>query len=273
MVDQFTGGAWIENELVTWGNKLRLGNRVLSDIGATSGCPFSGGIALQSGSDLFWWKAGNLERIDSGAAVIDMREMELFGRRGLMVIHRGMQLRFYERPAKPATRWPYSEIYSFYTASEQGGLLIHDVDNDSHPDIICGNYWVQSPRQFDLPWRLYAINLFHEHPLAASARLTWMNGKLLWLESKRPKARVVWFTPPPDPRELWSAEPLGIDLNYPRAVLAHKDKVWIGENNGSNSRLIEWPSLKILRTGTPLHTVLETPDGIVGIGPNEVVRL
>lgn len=272
LMDTFAGGAFVNGQLVTWGSELRAGSSLLAKIPATAGCSLFGGFVLQSGNDLLWWHDGRTELIDTHAAVVDMAEMTLLGRRGLLVIHRGMQLRFYERPVE-ADRWPYSEIYSFYTASEQGGLLQRDVDGNGTPDLICGNYWVKSPREFELPWQLFAINLFHKHPLAASARLAWLNGRLLWLESKRPQARAVWFTPPANPREQWVGEPLGIDLNFPRAVLVRGDTVWIGENNGADSRLIEWPSGKTIRRGTPLHTLIATPEGIAGIGPSGVIRL
>ena len=45
---------------------------------------------------------------------------------GVLVVHRGMQLRFYEYPVDLT----YKEIYSFYSRSRQGGLLIADVDGD-----------------------------------------------------------------------------------------------------------------------------------------------
>ncbi len=268
----------IQGELITWGESLEREGKTIARIPATVGCPLMGGIALQSGTDLIWWKTGKVSRIDTSAAVVDMAEMEIFGRRGLMVIHRGMQLRFYQPPEENQDRWPYSEIYSFYTASEQGGLIQHDVDGDGRPDLICGNYWVQAPASFDLHWQLYAINLFHEHPLAASARLAWVKNRLLWLESKRPNARAVWFTPPADPQKQWIPEPLGLQLHYPRAVLVKGDAVWIGENNGVESRVIEcstgkeWPTGKIIYKGTPLHTLIQTPKTIVGIGPDAIIH-
>lgn len=263
----------MDGYLMTWGASLQQDGKLLARIPASIGCPFLGGIAMQSGTDLIWWKDGRVTRLDTSAAVVDMAEMELLGRRGLLVIHRGMQLRFYEQPEEKSDRWPYSEIYSFYTASEQGGLIQHDVDEDGTPDLICGNYWVQSPREFELPWQLFAINLFHEHPFAASARLAWVKGRLLWLESKRPNARAVWFTPRTNPREQWIAEPLGIDLHYPRAVLIKNDVVWIGENHGDQSRLIEWPASKVIHRGTSLHTLISDGKEVIGIGPDAIIHI
>ncbi len=272
MTAQFSGGAWMNGELVTWGKELRQGTRVLKPISASIGCVLLGGVAMQSGTDLVWWSDGKIFRIDTNAAAVDMAEIEIFGRRGLMVIHHGMQLRFYEKPADLQERWQYSEIYSFYTASEQGGLIQRDVDGDGKPDLICGNYWVQSPDQFELHWQLFAINLFHDHPVAASARLAWRKGKLLWLESKRPNARAVWFTPHSNPKEQWIPEPLGLALHFPRALLVKDDLVWIGENNGKQSRLIEWPGGKVIHSGVPLHTLIATKEGVIGIGPESILR-
>jgi hypothetical protein len=213
--------------------------------------------------------------IDTGMRSVDAAEARLFGRSGLLVVHLGMQLRFYEPPEAPAARWPYREIYSFYTNSEQGGLLLRDVDRDGRADILCGNYWVQCPDSFEQPWRLFSINLFHEHPLSASARLTWYGNQLLWLESKRPDARVRLFQPPANPKELWREQALNssVRFQFPRAVLNEGGRLLIGENNGEKSRLLEFPGARTLLSGTPIHTLLRSPFGLIAIGPERVLWL
>jgi len=133
--------------------------------------------------------------------------LEIFGHKGIVILPHGMGLRFYEPTGMWGAKWKYQEIYSFYTASWQGGLLKADIDKDGLPDLFCGNYWIKSPSSIDLPWRLYAINAFHEHPVSATAQLHWAGQRLLWVESRRPKGRVVWFTPPADVTQLWIAEP------------------------------------------------------------------
>ena len=75
-----------------------------------------------------------------------------------------MQLRFYEYPGKPYAPWPSTEWYSIYTAAKQGGLEMADLDGDGRPVLFCGNYWVRSTASFDLPWRIFAINLLHREP-------------------------------------------------------------------------------------------------------------
>ena len=44
------------------------------------------------------------------------------------MIQRGIQVRFHEPPAGPAAKWPFTEIYSIYTASKQAGLLLTGID-------------------------------------------------------------------------------------------------------------------------------------------------
>lgn len=145
--------------------------------------------------------------IDHHVVTRECYSLELFGRRGIMILPYGMAIRFYETGGTWGSKWNYTELYSFYTASWQGGLVQADVDGDGHPDLFCGNYWIQSPTSFELPWRLFAINAFHEHPFSATAQLHWDGKRLLWVESRRPKGRVFWFRPPEDVKQLWTAQP------------------------------------------------------------------
>lgn len=129
-----------------------------------------------------------------------------------------MTLRFYEPTGKWGTPWKYTELYSFYTASWQGGLVQADLNGDGYPDLFVGNYWLESPPRFDLPWRLYAINAYHETPVSATAQLHWDGKRLLWVESRSPKGRIIWFTPPADIKQLWlpEAHPLSGRLDCPQ---------------------------------------------------------
>lgn len=221
---------------------------------------------MESKGELRW----GLSLIDTHTQVIDACETSLFQRNGLIVIHRGMQVRFYEPPSQAAERWPYREIYSFYTASEQGGLLIRDVDGDGRLDLFCGNYWIQAPSAFELPWRLYAVNLINDTPLAASARLAWVQKRLLWLESKSPKARMFWFTPPANARELWIKEPVDLaPLSYPRAVLVRGDRIWIGHAQG----VTEVPGGRVISREGAVQALVDTPNGVVAILEDRLVRV
>ena len=103
--------------------------------------------------------------IDDEFETHDCMEATLFGRKGVLVIQRYMQVRFYERAE--GKRWPYREIYSIYTPSQQTGLSMRDIDRDGHVDIVCGNYWIKSPESFELPWHIFAINTYSELPQSA----------------------------------------------------------------------------------------------------------
>lgn len=145
--------------------------------------------------------------IDKHVITRECFSLTLLGHSGIAILAYGMQLRFYEPTGPWGSPWHPTDLYSFYTASWQGGLVQADINGDGLPDLFCGNYWIESPTSFELPWRLYAINAFHEHPDSASAQLHWDGKRLLWVESRRPKGRIVWFTPPADRKQLWIPEP------------------------------------------------------------------
>jgi hypothetical protein len=161
--------------------------------------------------------------LDHHVVTRECYSLQLFGRPGIMILPYGMAIRFYEASGGWGTKWNYVDLYSFYTASWQGGLLQADIDGDGRLDLFCGNYWIQSPSSFELPWRLFAINAFHEHPVSATANLHWDGKRLLWVESRRPKGRVVWFRPPEDVKQLWIAEPHPMNEKLACPQLALKD--------------------------------------------------
>jgi hypothetical protein len=164
-------------------------------------------------------------QIDHHAVTRECYSLSLFGRKGIATISHGMAIRFYEPGPAWGTPWTYFDLYTFYTASWQGGLIQADIDGDNLPDLFCGNYWIRNPGSRELPWRLFAINVFHEHPLSASAQLHWdpKARKLLWVESRRPQGRVVWFRPPKDIRQLWLEQPhpLNRKLDCPQLRIAN----------------------------------------------------
>ncbi len=248
---------------------------------------------------LVWLDASNWKAhtIDTGTAVHDAAAATLFGRRGVLAVHRSAQVRFYEAPAKPERPWPYREIYSFYTPSRQGGLLVADVDGDGRSDILCGNYWIRSPERYELPWRLFAINTYNETPEAGMLRLVLAEaaggrgGDLVIAERERSDARLAWFARPADVRGLWREHRLGAGLRLAHLqglVAADLDgdgrlEIAVGENHGSTSRLLifyhrgagKWATREVFRE-TPvlgLWAVDVNGDGrpdLVGVGPQGV---
>jgi hypothetical protein len=227
-----TGYAIQERTLVTWGDRLlwrRLpqGNyRVVRGRGRAF---VEGGCLLDVDGDgkldivvneggpengLVWYRSPHSggcwtrHLIDTGVHAPDMLPATLFGHRGLLLIHKGMQVRFYEIPADPTARWPSQDVYSFYSPSHQGGLRMADIDGDGRPDVLAGMYWIRSPESFELPWRLFAIQLWNETLESAMLRLSYgplagAEPELVAAQREMRPARLARFEKPADPRLLW----------------------------------------------------------------------
>ncbi|HSB17549.1 MAG TPA: VCBS repeat-containing protein [Bryobacteraceae bacterium] len=174
-------------------------------------------VLLEAGGDLVWIRQNGSVRgvIDTGVDSRDVVPATLHGRRGILLVQKQAQVRFYEIPKNVRDKWPYREIYSFYTPSRQAGLRLDDVDGDGLPDILCGNYWIRSPASFDLPWRLFAINTWSETPDSAMLRLALADvagrgsRQLIAAQAEVPAARLAWFEKPPDPTQLWAEHRVG----------------------------------------------------------------
>ncbi len=275
---QTEGAALHANHLYSWGRGVHRGRtQLLAGDYGPAGCLTDvnrdGHIDLilhRLPSEIVWLEGPRLNRariIDTEADFANCLGTTLLGRRGILLTHRGLQVRFYEIPANPqATQhWPYREIYSFYTASYQAGLLERDIDGDGRPDLLCGNYWIQSPPEYALPWRLYAINTYNETPESAHMQLDWANGALLTSQPAMEDGKVALFTPPADPKQLWRELPIAAGLRYPRAV-AWRDGQYI-VSDASRLWLYSGPSRQLLRDRFPIHTLVKTPGAILAAGP------
>lgn len=195
---------------------------------AAAGCLVSRGLVLSEGDKLVLHSGRRLETrtvIDQGGEMADCLEADLLGHPGILVTWRGLQVRHYRPPEQPEARWPYREIYSFYTASYQAGLMLRDVDGDGRPDIFCGNYWIRSPEQYDLPWRLFAINTYNEEPLSARMKLALVTRPgvgfplLAVAQGSLAAGRIAVFEKPADATQLWKERRLSA-MNRPNGPAA-----------------------------------------------------
>ena len=244
--DAVAGFAWQPGTFVTWGERVLWRNRpgaaprVLRKRGTAlraGGCLFDADgdgkpdlVASEPGA-LVWFRYPDGARhvIDTGADSPDIIPAVLLGRRGILLIHKHAQVRFYEPGRDPASPWHATDLYSIYTPSWQGGLRLADIDRDGRTDILCGNYWIRSPESWELPWRLFAINTWTEEERSGMLRLAWADGRLAAAQREMAPARLAWFTPPADPREQWPAQPLGTDLR-----LSQPDSLEVADFDGDS---------------------------------------
>lgn len=289
---EIRGAALLERprpRLVTWGDQLlewRLDGKAPRVLKAQAGYG-PGGCAADVDGDgrddllvqerpgpgrLLWLRAPDwtARTAEAETELADCLPFTLAGRRGVVLTHLYAQARFYLFP-----NFDYKELYSIYTASEQGGLLAHDVDGDGLLDLFLGNYWMRNPGQLDVAWRLFAVNAFHDTPRAARAALAlWKGRTLFWAESLAERARIVAFTPPADVKQLWVEHRLE-PLDEPRAVLAHEAGVLIGHANGVVLESPEDDGWKrtVVATGFPVLKLIAAGGKVWAVTPSDVRRV
>lgn len=289
------GAALYRGRLITWGDRIvewklpELRSRMLAGERIERG---EGGCVIEwSGQD--WGVVtqegvpfGNLvlrrapgfkpEILDVNVQMHDCTSAELYGRRGIIVIHRYSQVRFYERPAARGERWPYREVYSIYTPSQEAGLLLaEDIDGDGRVDLFCGNYWMRAPESFELPWIEYAINTWHETPDSATMRFALIGRDLIVAQGHMMDARLSRFTAPADVHQIWNEQRLSDDLHLrrPHALAAEGEDFVVGENDGPDSRLIYFRSGRtpeVIGRTKGVHTAFLLRDRVLTIGAGEI---
>ena len=181
---------------------------------------------------MVWLRAPKWARrvIEQETEFRDCLPFEFDGHKGVLVPHFNAQLRLYEFPKRVEDKWTYSEIYSIYTASKQGGLIAFDVDGDGLADLFIGNYWMRNPGRWDLPWRLFNMNTFFDKPDSALARQAVYQrpGRarpdLLWAESEGAPARFALLERPTDEKQAWPAQMIEPAPDNPRALLVLEAK-------------------------------------------------
>jgi hypothetical protein len=164
-------------------------------------------LILNDRDQLMWlhMPEGTPHVIATGIDTRDILAATILGHRGVIVVQKQMQVRFYEVPQDPSAPWTWQDLYSFYTPSREGGLAMADIDGDGRPDILCGNDWIRSPQAFDLHWRLFAINTWNELEDSAMLRLVYRDGILVAGQREMSPARLAWFEKPAvDPTPQWS---------------------------------------------------------------------
>jgi hypothetical protein len=237
------GFALSAGKLYVWGEDafeidLQSGHseRIAEGKFAEGGCLLDDGLILNSVEPraLIWLRLSDRKRfvVDTGVDTRDAISADLLGHHGVLLLHKRQQVRFYDLPSPMKDNWAESELYTIYTPSTEGGLVMADIDGDGLPDLLCGNYWMKSPTRFDLPWREFAIDLWSEEEGSAMLSLAWNPADHIRIAAQRDlrPGRAAWFEPPADVKQLWTAHDLGPTAGVSSVIFIGKDLILLEKN-------------------------------------------
>lgn len=182
-------------------------------------------LAGVEGQRLLWLEASSWtsHTIDTGVVTRDVIAFRRGGKINLITVQLGIQARMHTPRGDPRGAWERRDFYSFYHP-EQGGFARADIDRDGLEDILVGNYWMKNPGVTSESWRIYAINVWHESPLAGVASFAWwrLGGQRRLVISQRAMAGagLAWYEMPSDPKQIWDEHRIeeSLDLTEPAFV-------------------------------------------------------
>jgi hypothetical protein len=287
------GFALDAGRLFVWGEgafaiDLRSGERERIAQGrfAEGGCVFNGGLILNSVAprELIWLRLSDRKRfvVDTGVDTRDVIAADLLGHHGVLLIHKRQQVRFYDWPSPMKDKWSETELYTIYTPSTEGGLVLADIDGDGLPDLLCGNYWMKSPTRFELPWREFAIDTWNEEEGSAMLKLAWSSPVRVAAQRDMQPSRAAWFARAEDPKQLWTAHDLlpGQPLSGVSGALFIEKDLLISERN-SPGRVLFFrrtrdgfaPGKELIRTNKAIGMAALSGRRVLLIEKSQVVLL
>lgn len=263
------------SRLIEWDVETGKSRRIAASLAGfgEAGCvDRGGGVLLQDGEPagplVLIARNGKRTEWDRRVEMHDCLFTALLGRYGALITDHFGQVRFYEGPGR------YTEIYSFYTPSRQAGLAVSRVDGDRLPDIYCGNYWIRSPKLFNLPWRLFAINTRHEAPDSATMRFAPRGRDLFAAQGHMKPGSLFRYRPSADPEALWEETVLASGLRFPHALAQVPSGIIVAESDGPGSGIFLVPDggpVQRIATTDGIHSMFAVGERVLAAGPHAIV--